>query len=93
MIKIEFKEAQRHILDGNGIISTYSKDMYFEYPNIKTRLIRKWFDDSINSVSFGCASELVPSRSEVLNQLGISKEQDDSMQLKHSIEHFKATDL
>ena len=40
------------------------------------------FDSPI--VSFGCPSELVPSREEVLQQLGISKEQDEEMQLKYN---------
>lgn len=38
------------------------------------------FMSQIKSITFGCPSELVPSREEVLTQLGITKEQDEANQ-------------
>jgi len=75
MIKIEFKKAQQLI--------SYLTD---EVVGVKTMFpCVGYAPKSINieSVTFGCPSELVPSRDEVLQQLGIPKEQDEEMQQKY----------
>jgi len=76
MIKIEFKEAQ------TGIDNV--KCLFYDH---KKGSVGDWYRDDhnlIDSVTFGCPSQLVPSRTEVLKQLGITKEQDDYIQLKYS---------
>lgn len=48
----------------------------------KIRNVNNKYNPIVN-ITFGCPSELLPSRAEVLQQLGISKEQDEEMQLKY----------
>lgn len=89
MIKIEFKEVMPTILDGD--ISNQTFDLFLD--RIVSYSGNKFFTSKIKSVTFGCPSELVPSRESVLKQLGITKVQDDAFQAKYSIEHVKPTDL
>lgn len=84
MIKIEFKEAQDSIIELGGIIFVIMiKQIFFDKPNNKTRNLPGFGCPDIGNVTLGSVSELVPSREEVLQQLGISKEQDEQMQLKY----------
>ena len=78
MIKIEFKEAQR-LLTNDNYPNCIGKSIYKDDKYITTlfRFI------PIKKITFGCPSELVPSREEVIAQLGITKEQDEEMQQKY----------
>ena len=79
MIKIEFKEATRMAVKEYHPVCTV-KSIY----KLNEYLSKSYMILTIKSVSFGCASELVPSRSEVLTQLGITKEQDEANQIEWS---------
>jgi len=72
MIKIEFKEAVKLMSSIDSRILNVK--ILFNYP-YGYRLRSK-----IKSVTFGCPSELVPSRSEVLTQLGITEQEDKLFQ-------------
>lgn len=92
MIKIEFKEAQS--VWQNGLrqhclfvftlkpIEFYGdiiKVLFDWHPDYKT-----FKSDSIKSVKHVSISELVPDRSEILKQLGISQQEDEQNQIKCS---------
>jgi len=76
MIKIEFKEAMPTILEGD--ISNQTFDLFLD--RIVSYSGKKFFTSKIKSVTFGCPSELVPDRSEILKQLGISQQEDELFQ-------------
>jgi len=82
MIKIEFKEAQ-YYPNSQGLHS----DRVFDVQDDNTPMIvfSLWKDhiELVKSVSFGCPSELVPSRSEILKQLGITEEEDELFQQQY----------
>lgn len=72
MIKIEFKEAQQLV--------SYLTD---EFVNVKDMFPPVGYAPksiSISKITFGCPSELVPDRSEILKQLGISPQEDELFQ-------------
>lgn len=77
MIKIEFKHAKpanERITNTTCLVKDFYTDCLFPCSTV--------IKDILN-ITFGCPSELVPSRDEVLQQLGISKEQDEEMQQKY----------
>jgi len=79
MIKIEFKEAQR-LLTNDHYPNCIGKSIYKDDKYITTlfRFI------PIKQITFGLPSELVPDRSEILKQLGISQQEDEQNQIKWS---------
>jgi len=80
MIKIEFKEVLP-TADYDGLISNNMFDL-FEHMVI-TYKTEDCVLSRIKSVSFGCPSELVPSRAEILTQLGITEQEDELLQQQY----------
>jgi len=68
------------ILEGD--ISNQTFDLFLD--RIVSYSGKKFFTSKIKSVTFGCPSELVPDRSEILKQLGISQQEDEQNQIKWS---------
>lgn len=70
MIKIEFKETQPIVGSCGDAIANF---MIYELKYLPKSI-------SIKSLTFGCVSELVTDRSEILKQLGISQQEDEIFQ-------------
>lgn len=80
MIKIEFNKPLRgHFLNELPDVKTW----FFEPKSASLRIVRGLMMNDVKHISFGCVSELVQTREQVLSQLGISKEQDEEFQLKY----------
>jgi len=77
MIKIEFNKAQRGIYQSE---TPEVKDWYFKPLSVELRIIKAFMVSDIKSITFGCPSELVPSREEILTQLGITEQEDKLFQ-------------
>jgi len=76
MIKIEFKEA-------HGMIPCTDIYQFVKVKTIYFPMMTPFYANNVESVSFGCPSELVPSRSEILTQLGITEQEDELFQQQY----------
>lgn len=97
MIKVTFKKPQEmlfHLGKDNRFITN---QLDYRFLSRSDTLILYAMDElrMIKSIQFGCESEMVPKREDILKKLGISKKQDELNQIEwsKSIEHVKPTDL
>ncbi len=78
MIKIEFNKPQRGIYQSLDTVE--AKARYFYPLGVELHFIRSFMIPDIKSITFGCPSELVPSREHILTQIGITEQEDKLFQ-------------